>query len=289
MMRRFCIALIAMVATSSLSLSQSIGEGNGGSIGSFDFQSMELFQPPTEGIVTPLDDNSGFLYVGSATAMDSLSIIATDDYGSTLIEVEVDAVSGVASYRSTGTGPKAISASFVENQNGEGLVAMAVYVNRPLASSSNPADVDFPCPDQTGRCHDDLPDFVPETWPIGVLEDALEAIEESIRQRLRDITSPTADPLQEPSHRERLRREEKSARKLRNRISQVSRIGAGATMADIGARMVAIEATSSAVILADDATVIGVVDDPLLVVTGGVAVVGGGLLIVSGIIDWWYY
>jgi hypothetical protein len=157
------------------------------------------------------------------------------------------------------------------------------------ARSSNPADVDFPCPDQTDRCHDDLPDFVSETWPIGVLEVALEAIEESIRQRLRDITSPTADPLQEPSHRERLRREEEWARKLRNRISQVSRIGAGATIAVIGARMVAIGATSSAVILADDATVIGVVDDPLLVVTGGLAVVGGGLLIVSGIIDWWYY
>jgi hypothetical protein len=218
-----------------------------------------------------------------------LSIIATDDYGSTLIEVEIDAVSGLASYKSTGTGPRAISASFLENQSGSGVVAMAVYVNRPLTASGDLSDVDFPCPDQTGRCHDDLPDLVPVTWPIGVLEDALEAIEESIRQRYRDITSPTADPLQEPGHRERIRREEDWARRLRNRIGQVSRIGVGATFAVIGTRMVAIGATSSAVILADDATVIGVVDDPLLVVTGGVAVVGGGLLIVSGIIDWWYY
>ncbi len=60
MIRRFCIALVAMVATSSFSLGQSLGEGNGGANGSFDFQSMELFQPPIEGIVTPLDDNSAF-------------------------------------------------------------------------------------------------------------------------------------------------------------------------------------------------------------------------------------
>jgi len=289
MIRFFCFSLL-VIAINSIAFGQILDEGGVGSGGqAFDFQSMELFQSPTQGVVTPFDDNSGFLYVGPSTAIDSLSIVASDDYGSTLIEIEIDAVNGLASHKSTGNGPKAISASFLGNPSGSGVVAMAVYVNRPVAASSVPSDVDFPCPDQTGRCHDDLPDLVPVTWPIGVLEDALEAIEESLRQRYRDITSPTADPLQEPGHRERIRREEDWARRLRNRIGQVSRIGVGATIAVIGARMVAIGATSSAVILADDATVIGVVDDPLLVVTGGVAVVGGGLLIVSGIIDWWYY
>ena len=37
-------------------------------------------------------------------------------------------------------------------------------------------------------------------------------------------------------------------------------------------------------ILADNATVIGVIDDPLLVVTGGAIVIGGAVTFVGGVV-----
>ena len=54
----------------------------------------------------------------------------------------------------------------------------------------------------------------------------------------------------------------------------------------IGGTMVAGGLGGSAIILADDVTVIGVVDDPFLIVTGGVVVAGGVIVGVGGVIDW---
>jgi RHS repeat-associated protein len=68
--------------------------------------------------------------------------------------------------------------------------------------------------------------------------------------------------------------------------SEVIGIGLGAGIAAVGAKMVAAGAASSAVLLADDATVIGVVDDPLLIVTGGIAIVGGVLIAVDSTYKW---
>jgi len=43
----------------------------------------------------------------------------------------------------------------------------------------------------------------------------------------------------------------------------------------------------TAVLVADDATVIGVAGDPLIIVTGGVFVVGGVVVLVGELLSWW--
>jgi hypothetical protein len=53
-----------------------------------------------------------------------------------------------------------------------------------------------------------------------------------------------------------------------------------------GTGIAAAGVAGSGVILADDATVIGVIDDPLLVVTGGVIVVGGAVTFVGGVVHY---
>jgi hypothetical protein len=52
--------------------------------------------------------------------------------------------------------------------------------------------------------------------------------------------------------------------------------GAGACVG-VGAYLMYIGGAGSAIIVADDATIIGVVDDPFLVLTGGIFVIGGGM------------
>lgn len=45
----------------------------------------------------------------------------------------------------------------------------------------------------------------------------------------------------------------------------------------LGAYLMYIGGVGSAVLVADDGTIIGVIDDPLLVGTGGIFLLGGGL------------
>jgi hypothetical protein len=58
----------------------------------------------------------------------------------------------------------------------------------------------------------------------------------------------------------------------------------GSWLVGIGGRMVVTGSAGSAVILADDVTVVGVADNPLLVVTGGTVVVGGVGMVAGGIV-----
>jgi len=53
---------------------------------------------------------------------------------------------------------------------------------------------------------------------------------------------------------------------------------AGFSLAAIGGTMVMVGVSGSAVLVADDTTVIGVVDDPLIVVTGAIGLIGGLIL-----------
>ena len=62
--------------------------------------------------------------------------------------------------------------------------------------------------------------------------------------------------------------------------------GIGALIMGWGAGIAATGCAGSAVIFADDITMIGVVDDPLLVVTGGVIVVGGAVTFVGGVVHY---
>jgi hypothetical protein len=50
-------------------------------------------------------------------------------------------------------------------------------------------------------------------------------------------------------------------------VGQVAGVGVGAALVGIGARMAGVGTAGSAILVADDLTVIGVADDPLLVVT----------------------
>lgn len=62
----------------------------------------------------------------------------------------------------------------------------------------------------------------------------------------------------------------------------------GGAIAAAGVKIMAAGVAGSAVLAADDVTIIGVADDPLLIVTGGVVVVvvGGVFVAVGGFIDW---
>lgn len=51
-----------------------------------------------------------------------------------------------------------------------------------------------PAPDDTGRCHDDLPDRVPPVWGPGTIQQAIDAIEDSIGQREWENDLNGADP-----------------------------------------------------------------------------------------------
>jgi hypothetical protein len=83
-----------------------------------------------------------------------------------------------------------------------------------------------------------------------------------------------------------LRREEEWLKKLKKKAENLATIGIGASLMVWGTAMVQAGAAGSAVLIADDALIIGFADDPLLVVTGGVAVTGGGIIMVGGLIDW---
>lgn len=230
------------------------------------------------------------MFVGPRNSATSFSIRTSDDYGTSLIKIEIDGENNASSYETLASGgPEALSATLnVTGATGNDQIAMAVYINRPTVLASNPMDIDYPAPDENGRCHQpDFPEFVPENWPVGVVQDALDAIEESIRNRLDEITDPNADPDLEPGHRERLRREQDWARKLRNRLAQLSRVTIGASLAAIGTEMMVIGVAGTAVLVADDVTVIGVADDPLIVVTGGVFIAGGVAVLAGELLSWW--
>ena len=68
-------------------------------------------------------------------------------------------------------GPEARSATRnVIGDTGSDLPAMAVCINRPMVLASHAMGIDYPAPDQTGRCHGpDFPAFVPKNSPVGVV------------------------------------------------------------------------------------------------------------------------
>lgn len=297
-LKLFSWLLMTAIFCYSSAIGQSIPALNGGNsdetsdgdVGLLHAQSIWLDSAPDEGHVSLLADGSGILFVGPRNSAISFSIRASDDYGTSLIKIAIDGENNAASYETlVGGGPEALSATLnVTGDMGNDQLAMAVYINRPAVLARNPMDIDYPAPDQTGRCHEpDFPEFVPENWPVGVVQDALDAIEESIRNRLDEITDPNADPDLEPGHRERLRREREWARKLGNRIAQLSSVTIGASLVAIGAEMMIIGGAGTAVLVADDVTVIGVADDPLIIVTGGVFVVGGVVVLAGELLSWW--
>jgi len=266
------------------------GDSSDPGTGLWDAQSISLAAAPAAGSVSMLEDGSGVLFVGARDAATSFTLTATDDYGTSLIEITIDGSSNAASFQTLESGgPEALAATLNVSGDGDGdLIAMSIYINRPTVAASNAMDIDYPVPDQTGRCHEpDFPEFVPENWPVGVVQDALDAIEESIGNRKDEITDPNADPDLKPGHRERLRREEEWARKLQNRLAQLSRVTIGASLVAIGAEVMVIGGGGTAVLVADDLTVIGVADDPLIIVTGGVFVVGGVIVLAGELLSWW--
>lgn len=284
-----CAAANGQSPPSSGSGSTSGGTG-GLDAGLLEAQSISLATAPAEGSVSLLDDGSGVLFVGARNAATSFTLTATDDYGTSLIEITIDGATNAASFATLQSGgPEALGATLnVSGDGGNDLVAMSIYINRPTVAASNAMDIDYPTPDQTGRCHEpDFPEFVPENWPVGVVQDALDAIEESIGYRQDEITDPNADPDLEPGHRERLRCEQEWARKLRNRLAQLSRVTIGASLVAIGVEVMIIGGGGTAVLIADDVTVIGVADDPLIIVTGGVFVVGGVIVLAGELLSWW--
>jgi len=119
------------------------------------------------------------------------------------------------------------------------------------------------------------------------MQDAFDAIEESIRHRLDEIKDPYADPDLEPSHRERLEREQDWACKLRNQLAQLSRVTIQASLVASGAETMVIGGGGTAVFVADDETVIGVAEHPRILVTGGVIVVGGVAVLAGELLSWW--
>lgn len=297
-LKLFSWLLLSAIFCCSSAIGQSIpalnggnsGETHDGDVGLLQAQSIWLDSALDEGHVSLLADGSGILFVGPRNSVTSFAVRASDDYGTSLIEIKINGENNAASYETlVGGGPEALSATLnVTGDTVNDQIAMAVYINRPTVLASNPMDIDYPCPDETGRCHEpDFPEFVPESWPVGVVQDALNAIEESIRNRLNEITHPNADPDLEPGHRERLRREQEWARKLRNRLAQLSRVTIGASLVAIGAEMMVIGGAGTAILVADDLTVIGVANDPLIIVTGGVFVVGGLVVLAGELLSWW--
>ena len=283
-----CLILLSCGSAKAEPNSQTPDNGSAldADIGLLQAQSIELVTAPEAGQVSLLQDGSGILVVGSHDATTSFALATTDDYGTSIFQIDVVGTTSSASVSAIQLGgPEIMGAKLSRNND---LMVMIVYINRPAVAASNAMDIDYPAPDGTGRCHDpDFPEFVPEDWPIGVVQDALDAIEESIRNRNKEITDPNANPDLEPGHRERLRREHEWARKLRNRLAQLSRVTLGATLVAVGAEMIVVGGATTGILVADDVTVIGVADDPLIVVTGGVFVVGGITVIAGELLDWW--
>jgi hypothetical protein len=97
--------------------------------------------------------------------------------------------------------------------------------------STNPAKttdklpIVYPVPDLTGRCHDRIPDKVPEGWGRDTVREALEAIEKSINKRQREIQEHIDKEKvdKQPGHEDRIVKEKRWADKLRERLRKLDR------------------------------------------------------------------
>ena len=89
---------------------------------------------------------------------------------------------------------------------------------------------DYPAPDHTGRIHDPIPDDVPKEWDEATVDDAIDAVEESVKNREKQLENHPAPPYtpddlkkyenwqdKRDGHEERLRREREWREKLKRR------------------------------------------------------------------------
>lgn len=100
------------------------------------------------------------------------------------------------------------------------------------------------------------------------------------RERPQPVTEPVPVPVPVPQFSdERLRRP--TGRSARDAGDRADRLVAGGGLAAAGAYVFSVGATSTAVLAADDATVIGVADDVLIPFTVAAMLVGGGLYLIG--------
>lgn len=282
------VRILVVLAYLSLSTTVCMGQG------------FELLEAPTNGIVEESSDGKSFVYIGSPNKDDTFEIRTLGD-DSTTFSVVVSELGiadvtpiGVANHGIDGVSMFLVNAdlSLGDSGNFAGVlpsggkaIVLQVAVGKPDPLGgrfTSLQEYDYPQPDQTGRCHDDIPEYVDPEWPLGTVEDAIDAIEESLRNRKEQIERLGEDG----GHRNRIRIEEEWLRKLNNRHTALLKVGIGAGMIGVGGTMITAGVGGSAVLIADDLTVIGVADDPLLIITGGTIVAGGVVVGVGGIIDW---
>jgi len=199
-------------------------------------QELALRTEPNIGVAVPFADHSGFMYTGPAGSVSWFTVLARDAYGDSVIEVTVDGPAGTALVENEEDGGPVATAAVLDravSAAGEATVTLLVYVWQPniadalgpigpsplspgvmsfASGDPDPGDYepDYPRPDDSGRCHDDLPDRVPTNWGPETIQDAIDAIEESIGQREweNDLLGPDA------GHDDRIRQEEEWLRKL---------------------------------------------------------------------------
>jgi hypothetical protein len=74
--------------------------------------------------------------------------------------------------------------------------------------------------DETGRCHDRIPDEVPRSWSKQTVEEAIDKIKKSLEQRQKDMADKGGG---DAGHQRRYQEESKWLRKLEERKGQLER------------------------------------------------------------------
>ena len=156
--------------------------------------------------------------------------------------------------------------------------------------SSAAAKTPIPRVDRSGKLHDglnrELPRKIPKDWGRPEIQDALEEVEESLRNRQRENIDHGRErrrPTREaPTHRGRVKREIDWRNLLRDALRMEPHEASAGMMMTIGTGLMAFGATGTLALVADDVTVVGVADDVLIIGTGGAFFIGGAIVWVAG-------